>query len=83
MHFQCVKQAESHTINKRPTKGVDVFLTVDGGLRSVRGVSENAVRCILGRDYDYFFNRNVNRDGYDLSRQCSETELQSLKTSRA
>lgn len=83
IHLQCVKPAESHTIKPRPVKGVDVFLTIDGGLRSVRGVCENTVRCLLGRDYEYFARRNVNHDGCDMSRPITESDLRDLQKSRA
>lgn len=67
----------------RHTRGVDVYLSVDGGVRSIRGVSENAVSCILGTDYGYFFNRDIKKSGFDMSRPCSESELATLKNSKA
>lgn len=83
MHFQSIKPAVNHTIKQRHARGVDVYLSVDGGLRSVRGVSQNAVRCILGTDYGYFFNRDVKTSGFDISRPCSESELATLQNSKA
>lgn len=83
MHFQSIKPADSHTINARPNKGVDVWLSVDGGVRCVRRVSENAVRCIVGSSYDYFWNRDIKKSGLDISSPCSESDLSTLKKARA
>lgn len=83
MHFQSIKPAVNHTINARNNKGVDVYLSVDGGVRCVRRVSENAVRCIIGTGYDYFLNRDIKKSGLDISCPCSESDLTTLKNSIA
>lgn len=41
-------------------------------------VSDNVVRCMLGRDYDYFAKRNRHKDGRDFSRVLTKSELDEL-----
>ena len=41
-------------------------------------VCPNIVRCMLGRDFDYFSTRRLIRDGRDNSRQLGEDEIADL-----